>query len=296
LRAGPLQHVSAGEPLVQILTTDPKVLEANIAVSKARIEMARINVDPTLRRENNLISYVRLRLDWLERRAQLAETRVKLAFYESALDRVQRFYNDFTNRFTSPLELDIAKRDVELTQATMGEQTRIVSDIEESMKAVEPDEGRLDSEVSASVRAAIAVEEAQLRLIEAQLAPVTLYADREGVVSIVHRHAGESVLAGEPILTISSISSDRIVGYVRQPMRFEVARDMEIEVRPRSFSRKPGRGRILSVGTQMEPILPELLPLNAKQSMERGLPIVVEVPAGMKLIPGEFVDLRPEGR
>jgi multidrug resistance efflux pump len=296
LQAGHLEHVSPGQPLVQLLTTDPKVLEANIAVSRARIELARINVDPTLRRENNLISYTRLRLDWLQRRAELAETRVRLGYYESALDRVQRFYNDFTNRFTSPLDLDIAKRDVEVAKATMAAQVRLVSDIEESMKSVEPDEGKLDTEVSASVRATIAVEEAQLRLIEAQLAPVTLTADREGVVSIVHRHAGESVLAGDPILTISSISSDRIVGFIRQPLRIEPRKGMELDVRPRSFDRKAGRGRIISVGTQMEPILPELLPNSAGRVGERGLPIIVTLPLGMKLIPGEFVDLLPVGR
>jgi hypothetical protein len=58
-----------------------------------------------------------------------------------------------------------------------------------------------------------------------------------------------------------------------------------------------GLGRILSVGTQLEPILSELLPMRGPSSstgpLEYGLPILVSIPAGVRVLPGEIVDLQP---
>ena len=49
-----------------------------------------------------------------------------------------------------------------------------------------------------------------------------------------------------------------------------------------------------SIGAQLEPILAELLPMKAANgAAEYGRPIVVSVPPGLGVLPGEIVDLRP---
>ena len=53
---------------------------------------------------------------------------------------------------------------------------------------------------------------------------------------------------------------------------------------------KSGSGRILEVGIQLEPIYTNLL-INPSARSELGLPILVSLPPGLKLIPGEIVDL-----
>ena len=49
-------------------------------------------------------------------------------------------------------------------------------------------------------------------------------------------------------------------------------------------------GQILRVGSQMEPINPALVAPDNKR-IEVGLPILVSVPPGIQLLPGEHVKL-----
>jgi len=112
-------------------------------------------------------------------------------------------------------------------------------------------------------------------------------------VSVVHRLSGEAVQAGEPILTISGMRAEKIVAYVRQPMQQRPQVGMTVEVRSRSEGRMAGRGEVLSVGGQLEPILPELRVHRASTvpEVEYGLPVLLTVPQELGLIPGEIVDL-----
>jgi multidrug efflux pump subunit AcrA (membrane-fusion protein) len=122
-----------------------------------------------------------------------------------------------------------------------------------------------------------------------------LLAPIDGIVSAVLHREGESVPAGEAVVTISALSADRIIAYVRQPLNFEAKADLPIEVRARSVHRAIGTGKILAVGTQLEPISGQLLPSRpgGGSTIEYGLPIMVSIPPGLKVLPGEIVDLRP---
>jgi hypothetical protein len=60
-------------------------------------------------------------------------------------------------------------------------------------------------------------------------------------------------------------------------------------------------GQVLSVGAQLEPIYPSLMPRSASASgpagdsrsaTENGLPILVSLPENVSVLPGEIVDLR----
>jgi hypothetical protein len=138
------------------------------------------------------------------------------------------------------------------------------------------------------------VQEQELKLLEAQLAPVSLTAPIDAVVSIVHRRGGENVLAGEPIVTLSALRGDRVVAFLRQPLNLEPTTNTLVEVRSRSLERAIGQGRVVAVGTQMEPILPQLLPGRSNPNVpEYGLPILVSLPPEVPARPGEIVDLRP---
>jgi hypothetical protein len=67
---------------------------------------------------------------------------------------------------------------------------------------------------------------------------------------------------------------------------------MAIEVRARGRNREAGVGHVLSVGTHLEPILSELLPRGTSPGpTELGLPFLVSLPANLKVVGGETVDL-----
>ena len=84
--------------------------------------------------------------------------------------------------------------------------------------------------------------------------------------------------------------SDRVVGYLRQPIDSRPTTNDTVIVKTRTQNRQQAVGRILRVGTEMELINPALLSTDSNR-VEVGLPILVSIPGGMKLVPGEFVDL-----
>jgi len=297
LLVGPLDRVIAGQPVVEIVAVDPKYIEAQSALTRARLEFLRLTVEPKLRKEAILINYSQLRLDWLRQRVELAGMRAQLAFFEAEADRMTRLAR-LTNAtpFVSVQELQAAERDLGTLKSRIEEQQVGVDLVERLLAKLGSDEQRLeeDDEFPASVRAALGVEQRALEAIEAQLQPRMLVAPMDGFVSGVLRNPGESVVSGEPILTISGTRAERIVAYMRQPLRVQPQVGMMIEVRARSFSRVAALAEVLNVGGQMEPILPELMPprAGANSLVEYGLPVVIGVPAELSLVPGEIVDLR----
>jgi len=114
----------------------------------------------------------------------------------------------------------------------------------------------------------------------------------DGMVSTIHHRSGEAILAGEPIVTLTALKSDRILGYVRQPLAFQPRIGMKVEVRARSLDRCISQGEVMEVGSQMEAIATALMPPNNTHLHEVGLPVLVSLPRGQRLMPGEIVDLR----
>lgn len=305
LNAGHFQTVTAGERLVQIVVADPKILEAQLNLSKARIELARVTIEPRLRKENNQINYEKLRMDWMGQRIELAIGKSQLIYYEGEFARLDRLFGGSTNssvvpkpdsQLASQAQYDVAKRDVDVTRAKINELTLLVNEMDSAMRIVDSNESKIEGEMPNSVRAAIAVEERLLDLIETQLAPLMLTSPIDGMVSIIYRHQGENVMAGDPILTISQNKSDRINAFLKQPLAYQPKVDQRIEVRSRSSNRPVGQGWIVAVGGNLDPISPQLLTLSLQgnRPVELGLPIVISVPDNLKdrLFPGEVVDLR----
>lgn len=299
-----LQQVEAGEVLARILPADPKLVDAQVSLTRARMLFLREGVDARVRQQNNRINYAQLKLDWLDQRVDLAALKARLNQLEAALIRARRAHEGVGTTpnpngtpgvaFGSLAELETAEADYNSALAETTERERLVSEIETTMSQLGPDEAKLSEEIPSALRSAVAVQEQELKLLEAQLAPVTLTAPMAGVVSIVHRRGGENILAGEPIITLSALRGDRVVAFIRQPLNIEPTTNTVIEVRSRSLSRGIGKGRVLAVGSQMEPILPELLAARATpNTLEYGLPILVALPPEVVAKPGEILDLRP---
>jgi multidrug resistance efflux pump len=301
-----LAKVRAGQAIVQLLPVEPRVLDAQIALTKARIDLIRAGMDPDLRKQNNRINFENLRLDWLSKRVELATAKAKLQFNELELERQRGLFVDLTNivwytgtnrtSYGAPAAVQVAERDVNATRAEVQELQQLVDTFASSMTAIAPGEAKLDDEASASIRAAIGVEERNLDLIEAQMAPITLTAPFDGTVSLVYRRSGESVLAGEPIVSVARDRGTRVVAFVRQPLSLQPTVGMKVEVRSRGSRRSMGVGEVVSVGTQLEPVLPTLLPRTTAGTgvpLEYGLPLLVNLPPELAVLPGELVDLRP---
>lgn len=293
LRVQCYEKVQAGDPLVTIVRADPKLIQHSLDVFRGEIEVLRAGATPLLNKTRNLANIEQLNMDWLDQRAQLASLRVQAQYAQSELKRLEALVSDPQNLVASRQEYEIARRDYQALRDEVTERENLVARVEKSLQSLRAMAGTLDaSDEEKALRSAIAVQEANLRATEAQLEPVVLHAPITGTVTLIHRHAGENVVAGEPLIAISGSQAERIVAYVRQPSAFEPLEGMKLEVRTRARRQNPGVGVITGVSPRLEPTPAILLGMPTNQTAELSLAMHVSVPAGSKLRPGEIVDLR----
>src|SRR5207244_3746432 len=88
------QSVKAGDPVGQVLVTDPKILASSLAVIEAEIESLRVGLQPIAAQQRTAMDYSQLRLDWMRQRAQLAIAKVNLQLAETDLHRTEELYKD----------------------------------------------------------------------------------------------------------------------------------------------------------------------------------------------------------
>lgn len=278
------QRVKAGEVLGQVLTTDPKVLEASLGVIMAEINLIRSGMAPAIGQVRTDLDYYRLRLDFMKERVSQAAGRIDLAQAEENLKRVETLYTNGV--IVAQRQFEDARALKDRLEAEIRERGPYLATFEKRLERAMPLVNAPDP-----VQAAIAVQEQHLKLTEAQMTPITLTCPVDGVISAVNHVSGENVVAGERILTISAPQADRIVGFIRQPMNISPKVGMPVRVRSRSSSHSGADATVLEVGNQLELIYTNLLGPSPQNRSEMGLPILVSLPPSLKLIPGEIVDL-----
>lgn len=280
-------HVTAGQLIGHVVTTQPQVLEASLAVIRAEVELIRAGLQPAVDQQRNAMAWEQLRLQLISERTQLASARVQYQYAETEFERIARLYQD---RIASDNELDIARRNRDTFKAEIDERERAIADLAPALASlgevgnVPGFEKTLDP-----IRAAIKVQEEKLKLTEAQLSPIPIVAPIEGSVDFVLKHSGENVAAGEQILSIVPEHPRQIVAYLHQPPTIDPVKGMTVEIMTRSATRTRATSRISSVGAQWEPVSRSLL--RPGTTFEVGLPILVSIPPDLKIRPGELVDL-----
>ena len=170
----------------------------------------------------------------------------------------------FKDKVVSEQYLDTARANRESLAVEVEERSRLVAEQEQKLKILDvTDSGSgYSKEANAEdvMQASIKVQEEKLRLTEAELSPIKLTVPMDGMISAIHHRSGEAIVAGEAIVTLTALTSDRIVGYMRQPLAFQPRVGMKVEVRARSFNRCVSQAQILEIGSQMEPISSALNP------------------------------------
>jgi multidrug resistance efflux pump len=285
------QKVQAGEVLGQVLIADPKLVESSLAVIRAELDNLRANMSPLVQQQRNAVNFAQLRLDWMRQRADLASARVSLQLAEVEFRREDEL---FKNKLVSANEWDIARASRDGLQKQVDELDKLVAEGESNFTNMQP--VGIDQMTHLSIdtmRAAFAEEEAKLKKMEAELAPVVLRAPMNGIVSVIYHRSGESVTAGDPVLAVASEAPVRIVGYLRPPNLDSAKVGMKVRVRARTPHRETAFAQITELGTQLEtPPAPLALPVNA--SADLALPVEINVPSELKIRAGELVDLALE--
>src|SRR5258708_7517240 len=214
------QKVKNGDPVGQVLVTDPKILASSLSVVQAEIESLRISMQPMARQQHTAMEYTGLQLDWMRERAQLAMARVNLQLTETELQRIDALYKD---KIVSQRAYEQAKASHDKCKSEVDELSQIVE-----QQAKEFNQSQLTNTI--------------------------------GLAQINDHRTGEAITAGEPIITIAAFNPIRIVGYIRAPVMSEPTVGTRVEVRSRGPGREVGIANIVEVGTQLETIAPALAP------------------------------------
>ena len=111
------------------------------------------------------------------------------------------------------------------------------------------------------------------------------------MVEVPRRKTGEFVLPGEPLLTINSLRSERVIAYLRQPYRLDPKVGMTAQITTRTKKRETFSSQVIQVGAQMEVLTNALAIVRPGAMVDAGLPVIVTVPDEIHIRPGEIVDV-----
>ncbi len=111
---------------------------------------------------------------------------------------------------------------------------------------------------------------------------------RQGEETI--RRAGEVVAAGDPILAVAQTEPTEIVAYANEQQVGLLEQDMNVELVKTRYPAQIAQSRVLSIGPTIE-LLPQRL-WRSPTVPQWGRPVVIEIPRGLTVIPGELVGIR----
>jgi multidrug resistance efflux pump len=280
-----LEHVSKDQPIGKLVTTDPAVQEADLIAITADLKLVQARMD--LDKIRNKDTYSQRRVELLAGRVSLLTAQARLPQAESELVRVTKLFEEGPTNIASQADLEVARRDRDTLKHQIEEQSKLVAQLEVDIQAMESAGVAQLQAKDPFVEEAIKAQQQKLTLLQK---PVVLKSPIDGTVSAIAKRPGEKVVRGESILIITAPTSDRIVGYMRQPLGAVPTTNDTVLVRTRTLRRQMAEATIVRVGTQMEPIDPALLSPDGTRR-EVGLPFLINIPDGMHLVPGEFVDI-----
>lgn len=280
-----LQSVAAGDALALLHTNPPEVLAASLAVIRADIELLRANLQPELGPRRVSLQAARLQLDWMKERVALASLGAQLEQAESEFRRLDPLHRQ---GLVTDSAFDSARLVQERLRLEGIEQRRLVDRLAPTVEAA----WLASDDVPDPLAAALRVQEEKLRLAEAQFAPVKLTAPLAGVVTTLVAAPGTTVAAGDVVATVAAERSERLVGFLRQPLPKEVRVGTAVELRARNAAGQRAVATIAEIGRVLEPVSPTVLALyNRAQIPELGLRVHIVLPPGFPARPGEWVDV-----
>jgi multidrug resistance efflux pump len=284
LNVHPYQVVRAGDPIAVVLPRDPRValdlLQSDLAISRLRLQ-------PTVA-EQNAMNYEQIRVDLLGTKSELAIAKVNLERLENEVRRNTPLYKE---KLVSEDIYDLSVKTRDMFKAEIETKTRTVEEIEKRMQALSTF-GVPNAPSSNDLAQTVITQLESLRDAAAtNWGPIVVRAPISGMVTLVYRQQGENLVEGEPLITINSDWADRIVGYLRQPYVVDPQVGMSVLVTTREKKPRKFWAEISQIGAQLETITNSLAFVRVGALVDSGLPVVIDVPKGMKIRPGETVDL-----
>lgn len=235
-------------------------------------------LDMVVNQEANKVTLERLKIQ-MERYRQLVGQQIGQAeLYDETRLRYEALKKELEENVAA-----IAAAKAELDEATARREERELEPFEaDAEEFIEP------------VRLALDVQEAHIQMLRERRAQLVLRSPIAGRVAQILRRPGETVLAGDPVLTISDHSSRRVVAYLKEDAVGRVQDGNPVRVQSQGRPDVRATARVARTGSGVED-----LPVGARSMSllaERGYPVLIDsIPAGL-FFPGERVTVRIESR
>jgi multidrug resistance efflux pump len=325
------QEVREGDPIAIIDTVlDNEHLEAELSAASAEIkrlsaeleatrdrliaEATNIETDRIASQRRFYVDVENARLRVLELKATIETDRMmledlklnsKIYAAQNILDQNDTVYYE---RRKIKVEYNVLVRKIEENQRLLAQEENDLKQTHQRRDEFARRQPQLPSidRVLEVVRRAINVQERQVDALLARREPLILKAPIDGVVSQILRRpvrrtgegvvrqmirrSGEAVEAGEPILTISATRPSEIIAYVSGEQLGQIQKGVKVEVIKENEPVQMGRSKVTYFGPIME-VMPQQLWM-APDIPQWGRPMLIEIPPGLKLIPGEIVGIK----
>ena len=275
----PFQVVTQGQVIAVVTTGDPELLKAQTASLQADLEVQRERLKNDNQRVAQNISDFEQKLQdyYIQQQAD------RSLWVLRSNDNV-RAETQYKSKIISDADYEKIKSDFEVLSIRIAAREKAIESQIKSLEVMR--QGSVNARISV-VDTAIDLKSAELQLL---LKPSYLRSPIDGMVSFVHHRRGERILRGDSIATVVDPVARRVIGYIRQPVSLVPTTNDTVTILKRMAPATVAHGKIERVGAQFEFINPALLSSETKR-MEVGLPILVSVPPGFPLVPGEYVTL-----
>jgi multidrug resistance efflux pump len=252
------------------------------------------------------------RLQTLQLRAQIASDRITLQDLKMEVGTLQYLVQQDA---VGPYELERVKAQHEALAQKIEENERALEQAQEHFRQAQQrlDEFRRRQMQHPSVDSALEVirkeakvQERRMEELRARCEPLELTAPIDGMIvpipaqtgggqrrgqgERVLTRPGEVVTAGDPILAVAELQPSEIVAYVGQSQVGQVHEQMTVELVKNREPAQIAESKVVSVGPTIE-LMPQRLWRNPNVP-QWGRPIMISIPAGMELLPGEMVGIR----
>ena len=273
------QNVTNGQVIAVVVNTDPDLIRAQIESAQADIKVLAARNAVDVQRTDQ--SFRQFRNELFAQQVQQATDRVNWIQAGTNFERADVLFKQGSLPLAA---VEAAKATRDAYAAAIEERGKQMEDLKKSIEQMAAANKGGDKDAFTE-----AIEKKGMEL-ELMLKPSQLKAPINGMISMVHHVKGERILRGMPVVSVSDPETRRIIGYIRQPVSIVPTTNDFVTITTRTQPRQTARGQILRVGGQLEPINPSLLATDSKR-VEVGLPILVDIPPGIHLVPGEYVNL-----
>lgn len=289
----PTQETLLAEKSDRVITHRARMRTFDIDIENARIKIlslrSQIASDQILLED--LASEVKTTRDLVEQKA--------IAPIEQEKAQIQ--YNSLAKKIEENEKLlDQSKSDLEQAQQRRDEYAKnnpfnpSVDDALEVIRKQIAVQDRLMKGVLAQLDALRARESLEVKAtIDGVIIPIQRRANEASMLrpgeNIIGR-PGEVVAAGQPILAIAKAKPSEIVAYIGEGLLGQLKENMPVEIIKERIPPQIARSQITQIGPTME-LMPERMWLNPNIP-QWGRPVLIEIPNGLELIPGEMIGIR----